>query len=123
MNHGKRSWLIPDMFWPASSADGSCVSHEAICLLNLSDEDCRIEITLYYEDMEPVALRPYVCPSKRTLHIRMDKALDAGGSHIPRGVGYAAAVDYSVPAVVQYTRVDATQAANSLMTTMAYPLD
>ena len=100
MSSGQCRWLIPDMFWPASSAEGVCVSHEAICVL-------------------PV----YTCGAKRTKHIRLDAALDGKGEHIPRGTGYAAEVVCSVPVVVQYTRVDATQAANSLMTTMAYPLE
>lgn len=123
MSSGKCRWLIPDMFWPAISAEGVCVSHEAICVLNLTDEPCDIDITLYFEQDEPLKLPVYTCGAKRTKHIRLDAALDGKGEHIPRGTGYAAEVVCSVPVVVQYTRVDATQAANSLMTTMAYPLE
>lgn len=123
MEYGKKQWLIPDMFWPAETAPGVTVSHEAICVLNLGQEDCHIHITLYYEDREPVILPEEVCAPRRTRHIRMDRVLDSNGQHIPAGVGYAALVSCSVPAAVQYTRVDTTQAANALMTAMAYPVD
>lgn len=116
-------WLIPDMFWPADTAPGVYVSHEAICVLNPSDTDCELEITLYYEDREPVRLARQSCPAKRTRHIRMDLTPTEDGGLITRGVGYAAMVECSVPVSVQYTRVDTTQAANAMMTTMAQPLD
>lgn len=123
MSCNPQKWLIPDMFWPADTSPGVYVSHEAICVLNTSDEDCNLDIVLYYEDREPVTLPTQVCPARRTRHIRMDKVLTAEGDNISRGVGYAAVVTCSVPTSVQYTRVDTTQAANSLMTTMAQPLE
>lgn len=83
MSSGKCRWLIPDMFWPASSAEGVCVSHEAICVLNLTDEPCDIDITLYFEQDEPLRLPVYTCGAKRTKHIRLDAALDGKGEHIP----------------------------------------
>lgn len=118
---GSTKWLIPDMFWPEHTAPGVCVSHEAICILNLSDKDCDVSITLFFEDMEPMVLQSTLCPSKRTRHIRMDKICSVNGVSVPRGIGYSTLVECSVPVVVQYTRVDATQAANSIMTTLAYP--
>ncbi len=120
---GSKKWLIPDMFWPEHTSPGVCVSHEAICLLNLGESDCSADITLYFEDREPMKLRQEHCGARRTRHIRLDRALGEDGEHIPRGTGYAALVECSVPVVVQYTRVDTTQAANSLMTTMAYPAE
>lgn len=118
-----KTWLIPDMFWPADTAPGVYISHEAICILNTSDEDSKVDIVLYYEDREPVCLPTQVCPARRTSHIRMDKILTSEGEHITRGIGYAALVKCSVPVSVQYTRVDTTQAANAMMTTMAQPLE
>lgn len=117
-----QKWLIPDMFWPADTAPGVYVSHEAICVLNASDKDCDIDIVLYYEDREPVQLPVICCPARRTRHIRMDKVLTDEGKNITQGVGYAALVSCSVPVSVQYTRVDTTQAANAMMTTMAQPM-
>lgn len=119
---GKTTWLIPDMYWPEITSEGHYVSHESICVLNTSDQECKLEFILYYEDRAPVSGLSVVCPPQRTLHVRMDRLTDKDGMHIPRGVPYAAVVNASIPVVVQYTRVDTTQSANSIMTTMAFSL-
>ncbi len=117
---GKKVWLIPDMYWPEVTSPGQYVSHESICVLNTSDRECRVSITLYYEDREPIEGLYAVCPAKRTAHIRMDQLRDGSGGTILRGVPYASLLQCSIPVVVQYTRVDTTQSENALMTTMAY---
>lgn len=119
---GKTTWLIPDMYWPEITSKGYYVSHESICVLNTSDEECSLSITLYFEDRAPLGGFTATCAAKRTRHVRMDLLTDSEGGHIPRGVPYAAVVTSSIPVVVQYTRVDTTQSENSSMTTMAYPL-
>ena len=118
---GKTTWIIPDMFWPKDVAGGNAYgSHEAVCVLNTSDKDCEIGLTLYFEDREPVIGFRAVCPARRTNHIRLDKIKDAEGNPIPRETAYAMVVNCSVPAVVQYTRVDTALPAFALTTTMAY---
>jgi hypothetical protein len=42
---------------------------------------------------------------------------------IPRGVPYAIRIESSVPVTVQYSRMDTTQPALSLMTAIAYPAE
>ncbi|MEX1307766.1 MAG: sensory rhodopsin transducer [Eubacteriales bacterium] len=116
---GRTTWVIPDMFWPKSSAPGVYVSHEEICVLNASENDCDLDIELFFEEHEPIILSAE-CAARRTKHIRMDNVLDDTGSHIPRGVAYSAVVTCSVPCVVQYTRLDASQSANGIMTTMGF---
>lgn len=119
---GKTLWLIPDMYWPEVTSGEFYVSHESICVLNVNGTDCNLFFTFYYEDREPVTGCTAVCPANRTKHVRMDQMLDADGMHLSRGVPYAAIVECSVPVVIQYTRVDTTQQANAIMTTMAYPV-
>lgn len=119
---GKKTWLIPDMYWPEITTEGHYVSHESICVLNTSDQDCRLDFVLYYEDRPPVGGLSAVCAARRTHHVRMDRLKDTNGNHIPRGVPYAAVVNASAPVVIQYTRVDTTQSANSIMTTLAFPV-
>ena len=107
------------MYWPAED-HGSYVSHEAICVLNTGDADGTVDITLYFEDREPLRCEPVVCPAGRTRHIRTDILRLTDGSPLPRGIGYAACVRCTVPVVVQYTRVDTTQEPLALMTTLGY---
>ena len=116
---GKKEWFIPDMYWPEKDA-GDYVSHEAICVLNTGDKDCIVDITLYFENKEPLVCQRCICPARRTNHIRTDILRLANGDPLPRGVGYAGYVRCSEPVIVQYTRVDTTQNPLALMTTMCY---
>ena len=118
---GSKVWFIPDAYYPTIS-NGHFPSHEAICVLNPGERDAEISITLYFEDRGKMDGFKAVCPSERTNHIRMDKLLDASGNSVPKGVAYAIMVECSEKVVVQYSRMDTTQAEMALMTTMAYPL-
>jgi hypothetical protein len=119
MNEGARVWLVPDGFIPEESS-GSQESHEAICVLNTSEEEAWLSISFYFEDREPVKDVAVVVPPERTRHIRTDGMDEV---EIPRGVPYAIRIESSVPVTVQYSRMDTTQPALSLMTAMAYPAE
>ncbi len=118
-NNGKKRWIIPDGY--ISSTSGSQVSHDAVCVLNLTWRDADITLTLYFEDKEPIVFNAS-CKAQRTHHIRMDKITDASGALVPRDTPYAIEVNSSCPVVVQYSRLDTTANDTALMTTVAYPL-
>lgn len=121
-NIGKTTWLIPDAFWPEKS-NGCFPSHEAICVLNTSKTDAQIELTLYFEDKSPMTGFKAKCFGERCNHIRLDKILDEHGRHIPTGVAYAILLESSSNVVVQYSRMDTTQAEMALMTAIAYSVE
>jgi hypothetical protein len=98
------------------------VSHEAVCVLNTGSEDAHITMTLYFEDREPMSGFCTLCKAERTNHIRLDMLKDDEGNSIPQDVPYAIMVESDKPIIVQYSRLDTTQAEMSLMTTIAYPL-
>lgn len=108
-------WLIPDCYWPAVTTDGEYVSHEAICILNTNLKAVTVTLTLYFEDRDPFGGIERTIPAQRTLHIRMDQL---EGDPVPRGVPYAVVVDCDQPIAVQYTRVDTTQPALAIGTTI-----
>ncbi|HHT93870.1 MAG TPA: sensory rhodopsin transducer [Clostridia bacterium] len=118
--YGKRIWLIPDGYYPEVSKGDVYVSHEAVCVLNVGNEDANIDITLYFEDREPMTGFKAVCKAQRTNHIRMDKIVSVNGEKVPRGVPYAMMVVSDVPVVVQYSRLDASQAEMGFMGLIAY---
>ena len=118
-NLGKCQWLIPDAFYPVKD-NGEYVSHEAVCVLNAGEVDAEINITLYFENSEPMEGFKAVCKAKRTNHIRMDKIVSEKGEKVPRGVPYAMLVPSNVPVVCQYSRLDTTQAEMSFMGLIAY---
>ena len=94
--NGSCEWFIPDCYWPEIPRR-PLVSHEAICVLNTCAEDADIELTLYFEDAEPIEGFTAKCPARRTHHIRLDKLTDAAGRHVPMGKPCAVAVKRSVP--------------------------
>jgi hypothetical protein len=119
MSEGARVWLIPDGFIPEESS-GSQESHEAICVLNTSTETARLALSFYFEDREPIKDVAVVVPPERTRHVRTN---GVEGATIPRGVPYAVRVESNVPVTVQHSRMDTTQPALALMTSMAYPVE
>lgn len=108
-------WLIPDCYWPAVTTGDQYVSHEAICVLNTNQEAAEVSLTLYFEDRAPLTGISKTVPGERTLHIRMDQL---EGCPVPRGVPYAVVVSCDKEIAVQYTRVDTTQPALAISTTI-----
>lgn len=118
--YGKKVWYIPDGYYPDSKSGEKYVSHEAICVLNTTDNDAAIKITLYFEDVEPIGGFTIECKARRTNHLRMDQLKGEDGRTVPRGVAYAILVESDTDIVCQYSRVDTAQKNMSFMTTMAY---
>lgn len=118
-NSGKKQWLIADGYM-SDTKNGEFVSHEAVCVLNLSAETANINITVYFEDREPLRGFKAECPSERTNHIRLDKIENNEGVKIPHEVPYALLIESDVPVVCQHSRMDVSQAEMTLMTTIAY---
>ena len=116
---GKQVWMIPDGYM-SDTAKGDLVSHEAICVLNLSGEDANIKLTVYFENDEPLGNFTAVCKNERTNHIRLDKIISADGTRIPKNTPYAVLVESDRPVVVQASRLDVTRPEYALMTTIAY---
>lgn len=120
--YGKKTWLIPDTFLNSISKNGS-ISHESICVLNTSDVDADIKLTLFFEDREKRDDFKSFCGSGKTHHIRLDKIRSETGEPIPRDVPYAILVESSIEIVVQYTRLDTSAPEMALMTTLGYPVE
>ena len=80
--YGKNVWLIADGFM-SDTTKGDLVSHEAVCVLNLSGKDANINITLYFENDEPMRGIHAVCKHERTNHIRLDKIITDDKIPIP----------------------------------------
>jgi hypothetical protein len=118
---GATRWAIAEGYIPGRSTgpEPEMASHETACVLNTSDSDAHVEVTIYYADREPVGPYRIVVPARRTVHLRFDHLDDP--ERIPRDTAYASVLSSDVPVVVQQTRLDSRQAANALLSTMAYP--
>lgn len=109
--------VIPDCYWPGSQ-NGSYISHEALCVLNDRDIPIHIELTLYFEDRDPISGFSVMVEGYRTKHIRMDKIINDKGQTVPKDTPYAIIAECSETVSLQYTRVDTTQSQLALMTTI-----
>lgn len=117
---GATHWFIPDGYIPEKSS-GELTSHESVCVLNSSSEDAQLVFTIFFEDREPMEDIFVIVPARRTRHIRTS-TLTKDGVPIPVGVPYAIEVKSDIPVVVQYSRLDATQAENALMSVVGYAI-
>lgn len=110
-------WYVPDGFTPSVS-NGATPSHEAICILNTTDQPATISLTLYFTDREKLDGFTVVCPAERTVHVRMDSLKNSDGKSIPLDTPYAIMLESESDLTMQYTRVDSSQTALALATTV-----
>ena len=117
---GKRVWVIAEGYIPSKSTGPSpaMISHETACILNPGDASTEVEITLFFEDREPVGPYKLTVGGRRTKHVRFNDLHDP--EPVPRDTDYASLIRSRHPVVVQHTRLDSRQAANAIMTTVAY---
>ncbi|MGB8581754.1 MAG: sensory rhodopsin transducer [Candidatus Sulfotelmatobacter sp.] len=117
---GRKSWAIAEGYIPPSSHGPApeMISHEAVCLLNTSEENADVQITIYYADRDPVGPYHIQVPARRTKHVRFNDLKDP--EPVPRGTDYASTIESNIPIVVQHTRLDSRQNANALLSTIAY---
>ena len=119
---GSRTWAIAEGYIPGDSTgpEPEMLSHETACLLNVSDDDAEVRITLYFSDRDPVGPYRITVPARRTRHVRFNDLDDP--EPVPRDTDYASLIESSIPIVVQHTRLDSRQAENALLSTMAFPV-
>jgi hypothetical protein len=120
---GRTRWAIAEGYIPAWShgPEPQMTSHETVCLLNTSDQEAHVEITIYYSDRDPVGPYRVSVPARRTRHVRFNDLKEP--EPIPRDTDYASVIESDVPIVAQHTRLDSRQAENALITTIAYAGD
>ena len=119
---GVKEWVIAEGYIPPEShgPQPQMLSHETVCLLNASDEDAKVEITIYYSDREPVGPYKVTVPARRTRHVRFNNLTEP--EPIPRDKDFSSVIRSNVPIVAQHTRLDSRQAENALLSTVAYPI-
>jgi hypothetical protein len=118
---GQRTWVIAEGHIPSGGHGDSPAlqSHETACILNTSDTDAHVEITVYFADREPVGPYHVTVPARRTHHQRFNDLTDP--QPVPRDTDYASVLRSDVPVVVQHSRLDSRQAELALLSTIAWP--
>src|SRR5262249_12256922 len=117
---GRKHWAIAEGFIPGESNGPApfMTSHETVCILNAGDTDARVEITLFFQDRDPVGPYLVVVPARRTKNLLFNDLEHP--ARVPPNTPYASTIISDVPIVCQHTRLDSRQAENALMSTIAY---
>ena len=119
---GHKVWAIAEGYIPEGSngPEPQMTSHETICILNASEQDAHINITIYFSDRDPIGPYHVSVAARRTKHVRFNNLVEP--EPIPKGIDYASLIESDVSIVVQHTRLDSRQAANALFSTIAFPV-
>lgn len=120
---GRRRWAIAEGYIPGESgySDRTLVSHETACILNATDRQAHITITIYFADRPPIGPYRLTVEPRRTSHLRFNDLTDP--APIPRDTDYSSVIESDVPIVVQHTRLDSRRAEFALLSTVAYAQD
>lgn len=120
MSIGKTTWAIAEGYIPSESTGPSpqMESHETVCILNTGDKEADVKIMIYFSDREPVGPYQITVEAGRTKHVRFNNLKEP--APIPKDTDFASTITSNVPVVVQHTRLDSRQAANALLSTIAY---
>jgi hypothetical protein len=111
---GRTRWAIAEGYIPSesSSSDRTLISHETACILNATDRDAHVAITLFFADREPVGPYRLTVAARRTRHLRFNDLDDP--RPVPRDTDYASVLESDVPIVVQHTRLAPRRARAAL---------
>ncbi|MEJ7833310.1 MAG: sensory rhodopsin transducer [Nocardioides sp.] len=118
---GATTWVVADGYIPTSSTGPApeMVSHDSVCMLNAGPAPASVDIHVFFTDRDPAGPFTVEIPARRACHRRIN---DLGDGVVAPGVDYSLVLRSDVPIVVQHTRLDSRQAANALMSTIAYPI-
>ena len=118
---GKKKWYIVDGYRPSVQPDPDAVyeGHESIMILNTNDRDAHVQISVYFEDREPVENIPFLVPAKRIRCFKSNDAQALGGLEIGVGIQYSMSLKSDVGVIVQYGRLDVQQPNMAYMALMA----
>lgn len=119
---GSTVWVVADGYIPIQSTGPApeMTSHDSVCMLNAGSGDAAVRLSVYFSDRDPLGPYLITVPACRAYHQRINDLRDP--AVVPAGVDYSVVIRSNVPIVVQHTRLDSRQAANALMSTIAYPV-
>lgn len=117
---GRQKWAFSGGMIPLKSTgiEPGFVSNDKVSILNTSDENAQVKLTIYFTDNEVVGEYEIEVEAERIRKFRVNDLIDPHA--IPLGVPYGATIESNVPVVVQFTKQHTGQPALALMSTMAY---
>ncbi len=116
---GKKVWILPDCELP-QAGEGVAKGHESVIIVNDSNRDAEISVKLFFTDKEAYDNIKWTVKAGRVRCFRTNNIDDMCGFKVPFETQYAMKLESNCNIVVQYGRLDNTQANLSFYTTMGY---
>ena len=116
---GKKTWIIPDCELP-KPGEGIAKGHESVIIVNDSDVDAEINVNLFFVDKDAYEGIRWTVKAGRVRCFRMNNIDDMCGFVVPFETQYAMKLASNTNIVVQYGRLDNTQANLAFYTTLGY---
>ena len=105
---GKKIWLFPDGELPMPDKNSSLEAHEALMILNTSDQDANLKLSFYFEDRDPVKNIKIIVAANRVKCIRLDHPDEIGEFKLPYNTQYALRVESDIKVVATFGRLETT---------------
>lgn len=120
---GSKLWAMPAGRIPPHSTghEPEFTSRDELCLFNATGEEANVEITIFYEDRDPVGPYPLPVGVRRVRHVRFNDLIDPEA--IPMEADYGALIESNVPIVAQHIRLDSRRAEDSLFSSIGFAGD
>lgn len=103
---GKNIWLFPDGELPEPDKNSAYEAHEALIVLNTSDNDANMKLNIYFSDKEPIVGIPLSVKARRVKCFRLDKPEDIENTIIPKHTQYALRLESDVKISASFGRLD-----------------
>lgn len=104
MELGKKIWVFADGDLPPQG-NVEPLGHEALMVVNTTQSEAHLQLTLLFEDKDPVNGIHMTVPAQRVHCFRMDFPVGEEQFKIPFGQ-YAVVLESDVPVVCLYGRLD-----------------
>ena len=114
---GKKQWILPDCELPREG-EGVAKGHESVIVVNDSPKDAHISVKLFFTDKEAYTEISWTVGAGRVRCFRMNNPDDMCGYIVPFETQYAMKLSSDQNIVVQYGRLDNTQANLAFYTTL-----
>ena len=116
---GKKNWILPDCELPMPG-EGKAQGHESVIIVNDSEVDAEINVKLFFVDKDAYEDIKWTVKAGRVRCFRMNNLTDMCGFEVPFETQYAMKLTSNTNIVVQYGRLDNTQANLAFYTTLGY---
>lgn len=107
-NIGRKTWAFAGGNIPLETRgpEPDYTSHERLSVLNPSSKSASLELTVFYEDKEPIGPYEIKIAAHRTKTFRFNDLIDPQA--IPLETNYGIILVSNVPVVVQFGRLDSS---------------